>query len=228
MSTYLRQIAEYITITSGFSEDNAQIAALAYDNYADSSQAVLHWLKLPLYRQGWVSPKSVNKFGNSLTVAKQGRKQIIFVDEFVGSGKTVISRMEYFAKNVDPTIKTQCDIKFCFIAGMQAGISRIRNFGFDVFCPLIMEKGISDIPFTTDWHERIEIMKKIEEKLAATIAGFDLATYSFGYGKAEALYSLESRDMNTPNSVFPVFWWPRSRDGRVRHTLLTRAEHGLK
>jgi hypothetical protein len=147
----------------------------------------------------------------------------VYVDEFVGSGKTVISRMEYFVKN----IQVKCDVRFCFLAGMAQGINRIRNLGFDVFCPLILNRGISDTAISNGLFAKIDLMNELEAKLAPVISNKKLSEYSFGYAKAEALYSLEGRSMNTPNSVFPIFWWPTLVDGQARKTLLRRSEKGL-
>ena len=66
----------------------------------------------------------------------------------------------------------------------------------------------------------------MESKLAKIIQEKKLEDYSFGYGKAEALYSLENG--NTPNSVFPVFWWLKDEKGNERKTILTRYEKGFE
>ena len=41
----------------------------------------------------------------------------------------------------------------------------------------------------------------------------------FGWGAAEALFG---SPYNTPNSVFPIFWWPKTRDNSDRNTILRR------
>lgn len=220
INLYLRRIGEYIIHLSGFSENTCQIAAITYDKQADSSQVVLQWMKFILAQSAWASVETVNSFGGSLKVAARGKNQIIYVDEFVGSGQTIISRIDYLQKN----IRVKSDVKFCFIAGMAEGIRKIENLGFEVFCPLILQKGISDISVPNERYEKIDLMRELEEKLSTEISGRKLSKYSFGYGKAEALYSLEGRSMNTPNSVFPIFWWKRLIDDSVRNTLLTRVD----
>jgi hypothetical protein len=225
LSELLSSIAEFIVDSSGFEEATTQIAALTYDNSADSSQSVLQWLKLHIYRMGWHDAEMVNNFGRSLTMASRGREQIVYVDEFIGSGKTVISRMEYFAKNA----AVRADVKFCFVAGMEKAIEKIENLGFEVFCPLILSRGISDANEEGfDRYEAAERMTELEEKLAPQINSHELSDVSFGFGRAEALYTMEMSSMNTPNSVFPIFWWPRLIDGTSRRTVLTRVDRGLK
>jgi hypothetical protein len=71
-------------------------------------------------------------------------------------------------------------------------------------------------------------MVELELLLAPVINQYELKKYSFGYNAAEAIYSLEGCQGNTPNSVFPIFWWPRNVTGNQRNTILTRFETGLK
>lgn len=74
----------------------------------------------------------------------------------------------------------------------------------------------------------ISNMKDLESKLAQQKTYYELSNYSFGFNGAEALYSLDGCKWNTPNSVFPIFWWPRLFDDKPRQTLLTRFQRGLK
>lgn len=224
LNSYLEAIADFIIVESGFSEEKTQIAAITYDDEADSSQKILDYIKIPLFKKGWSNIKTVNRFGATVKRYKDGLDQIVFVDEFIGSGQTILGRI----KQLQNDLAGDFELKFCFIAGMENGISKIEKLGYEVFCPLVMKKGITDY-FAKDEVEAMKgCMLQLESKLAQQINEFKLEDYSFGYNKAEALYTLEGCSGNTPNSVFPIFWWPRAVDTNSRETLLTRFERGLK
>ncbi len=224
LSNFLNLIADYIISDSGFSEDTTQIAAITYDDEADSSQKILDYIKMPLYKQGWPNFKPVNHYSSTIKNHKKGRHQIIFIDEFIGSGQTIIGRV----KQLKNDIKGKFDLKFCFIAGMEYGIQKIEDLGYEVYCPLRLTRGITEKFKEKELENALSNMKQLEEKLAQNIDDFDLEKYSFGYNQAEALYSLEGCNGNTPNSVFPLFWWPRLLNQTSRNTLITRFERGLK
>ena len=66
-------------------------------------------------------------------------------------------------------------------------------------------------------------MKNIEEKLLKlyyTKKGKPKTVPSLGYGGAQVAISIE--DMNTPNNVFPIFWWQYSSDHKERDVILVR------
>ncbi|MBB1140899.1 hypothetical protein [Myroides sp. WP-1] len=222
---YLNLLADYIIEDSGFNEDTCQIASITYDDEADSSQKILDNIKMPLFQQGWSNIKTVNRFGAIPKNFKDGKHQVMLVDEFVGSGQTILGRIKQLKNDIkDPSLV----IKLCFIAGMDLGIKRIENEGYEVFCPLRLPKGISERFKGSKLVNALEIMTQLEQKLCTKINHYELKDYSFGYNEAEALYSLESCLGNTPNSVFPIFWWPRDITDKSRTTMLTRFEKGLK
>ena len=222
---FLNQISDYIVNKSGFIEESTQVASITIQDETDSSQKILYDLNIPLFKMGWTNVKTVNRFGNIVRNHKKyGKTQIVLVDEFIGSGKTVLGRI----KNIKEYIKEDFELKLCFVVGMDYGIKIIESLGYEVFCPLRLPKGISE-----RYEESIVLsatahMKELESKLAQQINSFNLSDYSLGYNDAQALYSLESCLGNTPNSVFPVFWWPRYSNDKPRDTLLTRVEKGLK
>lgn len=221
---YLDAIADFIINDSGFKEESTQIASLTWDDEADSSQSILQGFKLFLFQKNWSNIKTVNKFGDIFKNHKKGKTQIILIDEFVGSGKTIMGRIDFLEKNVNGPFELIC----CFQAGMKHGIDKIIARGYKVFCTLTLDKGIEEKYKTPEKEAAIERMKSIESKLAEKINENELIKYSFGYNDAQALYSAEGQLGNTPNSVFPAFWWPRLKNGDARKTLLTRFEKGLK
>jgi hypothetical protein len=224
LNNYLNLIADYIISDSNFNQDTTQLAAITYDDEADSSQKILDYIKVPLYKQGWKRVKTVNRYGATIRNFNEGLNQIIFIDEFIGSGKTILGRI----KQLQNDIKSDFEIKFCFIAGMDYSIRKLESLGFEVYCPLRLPKGISERWVENELENAILKMRELEGKLAPKINNFDLEKYSFGYNNAEALYSLEGCQGNTPNSVFPLFWWPSDFENIERKTILTRYERGLE
>jgi hypothetical protein len=224
LNNYLNYLSYSIINNSGFQEDTTIIASITADDSADSSQKVLDYIKMPLFKMGWSNITTVNRFNNIPKHISKGKTQIILIDEFIGSGKTIQHRLR--STNGWPNMKTE--IKFCFLAGMDYAINDIESKGYEVFCPLRLKKGISERyeePLAAD---AIVRMKELESKLAQKINTHSLSTFSLGYNDTQALYTMESCLGNTPNSVFPLFWWPRYSNDRPRNTLLTRVEQGLK
>ncbi len=221
---FLNQISDYIVNKSGFIEEIRQIASITIQDETDSSQKILYDLNITIFKMGWTNVKTVNKFGKIVKNYKKRKTQIVLVDEFIGSGKTVLGRI----KNIKDNIKDDFELKFCFVVGMDYGIKIIESLGYEVFCPLRLPKGISDRYIESSAFIAIALMKELESKLAQQINTFNLCDYSLGYNDAQALYSLEFCLGNTPNSVFPLFWWPRYLNDKPRNTLFTRVEKGLK
>ena len=224
LDVFLTSIADFIINESGFEENKTQITALTFNEEADSSQKFLDYIKMYLHKQGWNKFKTVNSFKASIEYFGKGRTQMLFIDEFIGSGKTMLGRLRYLKEK----LKQDVDLKICFIAGIDLAIKKIEDLGYEVFCPLRLPRGISDIYVDDELELKIELMLSLEKKLAQKINEKEFSNYSFGYGKAEALYSLEGQRGNTPNSVFPIFWWPRLLDGKSRNTLLNRFENGIE
>ncbi len=90
-----------------------------------------------------------------------------------------------------------------------------------------MPKGLSGFYKNPELQEKENLMFNLELKLAHKINAKELYDYSFGYGDAQALYTLDGCRGNTPNSVFPIFWWLKDNSQRERNTLLTRFESGF-
>ncbi len=223
LNLLLNDLSEHIVKDSGFTEGTTQILSLTYDDEADSSQKILDYIKHPIYSKGWRNVKTVNLFGKSVRNFSKGKTEIVIIDEFIGSGQTLKSRINYLNKNIPGTFKLKC----CFIAGIKNTIDTLINEGIDIYCPLQLEKGISEHYKGQELTQAENLMLDLEIKLAQFINEKDLFKYSFGYGGAEALYTMEGCNGNTPNSVFPIFWWLKDKDYRERKTVLTRFEIGF-
>lgn len=218
---FLEQMADYI-VNCEFEMERIQLVACTYNDEADSGQKILDMIKIPLYQKGWKKFKTVNVIGKAVKTSSEGKNQIIIVDEFLGTGRTLRTRIEWLKKNVRQPVEIKC----CFLAGMKNAVEKLKADSIDIFCPLQLEKGISEYFEGDKLNFAINDMIGLESKLAKIINEKKLEDYSLGYGKAEALYSLENG--NTPNSVFPIFWWLKDKNGNERETILTRYETGFE
>ena len=223
LNMLLNEIADYITNKSGYKEETTQILSMTFDDEADSGQKILDDIKHPIFKNGWRSIKTVNNLGKGITNYNKGKTEIILIDEFIGSGKTLKGRIDYLKKNIKGTFTLKC----CFVAGTHETISDLISEGIEIFCPLQLEKGISEHFKDKELSKAEDLMLDLELKLAPYIKKKELYNFSFGYGGAEALYTLEGCNGNTPNSVFPIFWWLMDKKENQRNTLLTRFEIGF-
>ncbi len=223
LNLLLNDLSDYIINKTDFSENTTQLLSLTYDDEADSGQKILDNIKHPIFKKGWRQIKTVNMFGKSVSNYNKGKTEIIIIDEFIGSGKTLKNRIKYLKKNIIGDFKLKC----CFIAGIKNTIDNLIDEGIDIYCPLQLDKGISEHYEGDKLIEAENLMLDLELKLAQFINEKDLYNYSFGYGGAEALYTMEGCNGNTPNSVFPVFWWLKDKENRERNTILTRFEIGF-
>ena len=220
----LNEVAEYIVKESGYKDESTQIVALTNDGRPDSAQMVLYSLQLHLYKKKWTAATLVNRFGESIKNFNiKNKSSILLFDEFIGSGKTLKYRIDYLRKAIVGDFELKC----CFLVGMDEAIEEMTQLGVDIFCALKLQKGISEFFDGDSLDEARKDMMLLESKLADQINNKKLSDYSFGYGSAEALYSMEGCGGNTPNSVFPVFWWKKNKNGKDRNTLLTRCELGF-
>lgn len=198
------------------------IAAIAADSSPDSSQALVNMIKVKLQEHGWGSVKIVNSFGVAFKTSKNGsfkRKNIILVDEFVGSGRTTIGRVKTIRsqfENVEVDVNIFVNVVFSSVVGVDA----VRNEGINFSCIETISRGISDFESPDELNSKLEAMISLEEKLSPAYGKYELSDYSMGYGKAESLFGIEN--WSIPNNVFPIFWWPENSKGATRKPLFVR------
>lgn len=207
------------------SDSETQIVALAADSGADSSHYVLSDLKFLMDELGWKKHKFVNTFGKAYKayVKSTSHRNIVLVDEFVGSGQTVLNRVTAISKVFEEHDVEDYTIRVKVLVSTEHAYERLIEEGINITAQLFIKKGISDYYTEEDKYNKTEIMLQLESILKDSIDGIQLP--SLGYNAAESLYYRD--DSNVPNSVFPIFWWPAYKDGRDRKPLLTRANGDL-
>jgi len=218
------KISEYIN-SLGLNHRNTLVIAAANADEIDGSGAGLQKLKDKLVdAENWHSrlisniPAGARKVKDNFT--------IIFFDDFIGSGSKIIKKKKWFEK----IIAEECPLVdlntlsyyIVSFAGMFSGLDYIIEESKIIpFSAFILFKGISDAEKYNDCvPNKIALMKEIESKLAVKNKQKNLDDFSLGYNNSETLYF--SVNENCPNNVFPVFWWPKDKDGAIRETLLRR------
>ena len=228
MKLHLENIVKYIFETLKLPVDRTQIVATTVDTSADSAQMIIQYLKPIFARQGYREVKIVNSIAASVSnVIKY--PNIVYVDEFVGTGKTIAKRIRDFRNIYDLEIKNEIArgnvdasyvLHVAVLASMFEAKTEIEKTGVDIFASLWLNKGISHHFEGDDLNNACLRMKRLETLLVNDVNAEKFP--SFGYGKAEALYCLE--EGNIPDSVFPLFWWPSYFDGTKRQTMFFRME----
>jgi hypothetical protein len=206
----------------GYPEDKISVTALAIDHFSDSSQAILQDLKVQLAVAFNHRVHDSNKFEKESLERNYnaGCRHFIAVDEFVGSGSTILERYSRFKD-----MKFQnATIDFCIMSGMEEAQMKLQARGINVKIFNLMHKGISDNFQGDELNEYIDSMNKLESKLADRIGSTKLSEHSFGFRHTESLYY--KFNGNIPNNVFPLFWWKEYSGNRHRNTLFTRVQKG--
>ncbi|MCQ2159476.1 MAG: hypothetical protein MJY97_00120 [Bacteroidales bacterium] len=200
--------------------ETTAIVAFCHDSNADSSQQLLQELKVVVSIALGTSLTTINRFDKIPKYYNQGIRHFIAVDEFCGSGQTVINRFEDFGR-----MKLgNATIYFCLLASMKEAQSSVTKSGCDFFAANILSKGITDFYPNQDLSLMCDAMKDLESRLEPVINQTVLADYSFGYGQTESLYYKSLG--NIPNNVFPIFWWKENIGKEKRDSLFIRVQDG--
>jgi hypoxanthine phosphoribosyltransferase len=132
-------------------------------------------------------------------IAKQAK--VILVDDFLGSGETARSALEWLIGQYKVDPKTIMVV--CLVAQQQA-INVVKGIGIEIFCAVVRKKGITDCYKSPQKEQYTAIMQSIEKFLNPP------PDFRFGYNRSEALVAMQ----RTPNNTFPVFWYePLLRSG---------------
>lgn len=212
-------IARYIK-GLGYPNEQLVLCAITQDSEADSSQSVVNDIKVYVTEECGDDIVFCNNFNKINKYYKQGRRHFVAVDEFSGSGQTILTKQTEFNRYK----WSDATLNFCMVAAMLPANTLAINNNIDLHVEYLMKQGIAG--YEDEWalNQKYAEMNSLENKLAAKIKDTYLSDNRLGYGKAEALYVREGR--NVPNNVFPIFWWKAYQDMRSRKTLFTRVQHG--
>lgn len=216
----LLSMVEYIS-SLGYNWDETAIVAFCHNSSADSSQRLLNDIKVPLYKACNCNVVTINRFDRIERFYRRlAIKHFIAIDEFIGSGQTILNLHNDFTKKS----LAGATIDYCLIAGMEDAIINARANGLNVKVEYSMKKGISAYYSGESLKDRIQDMTFLEDKLASQVGDLLLSDYHLGYRQSEALYS--KLYANVPNNVFPIFWWKRYKKGTSRMTIFDRVQDG--
>lgn len=216
-------LVEDIVTTPNIFDYDTMIVSMTGDSNSDSGQFVLYYMKPILEKFNWRKHKTVNTFGKSYDAYKKLKplgivKNLILIDEFIGTGNSALGRyLELEKVFTDKGIPLKIFIKS--IVATKEGIDFLSKKGIDVTSQMVIYKGITGSSIKKIDKKKIKTMYKLEEKLSKKYEGRLMPR--FGYGRSESLYSRE--DGNTPNNVFPIFWWCYLENNSHRETMFIRA-----
>lgn len=135
--------------------------------------------------------KKFDELSNETLDLKES-EYIVFVDDFIGSGKTLDSTMKIALEN--KTIDNNFSILSTII--QEGTIKNLVEKDIHVLYGKSAKKGISEYYENDELDNKIKIMHEIESKIPG------VKNYRFGFEKSEGLATL----MRTPNNTFPIFW----------------------
>ncbi|WP_137703063.1 phosphoribosyltransferase-like protein [Marimonas lutisalis] len=219
----LGAMADRICNGISVAEDQTQVITTAIDNEPDSSQMLLQMLKNRLTENGF--PRFLKRSrGHEAIKYCVERPNIVIVEEFSGTGGTIIARVnDLKARIQDKANSTGVEINprivVCLLAAMKNALAAIQAEGIEVYSEFEMPASISQRIDPAQVDQKKNLMEGIEARLdRARMTPFP----SLGYGQAESLFFLQNG--NPPNNNFPVFWWKHLANGDAFVPLLERDE----
>lgn len=215
----LESLAQEIVAQENY-QSTTQVVAMAVDSGTDSSQEVLYNLKFVFPKLGWLDFKGVSLSTAAYrTYTKTQRNNIVVVDDFLGSGQTVINRHKLITAQFKDNGVADYTLSFKVLVSTRAGLKAVRDAGIDITAQHEICKAIDDCYPEQEAAEYRALMLALEDGLSKEYDG--RAIPNLGFNGAQAAFCRERA--NTPNSVFPIFWWPLKRNLDARITILHRA-----
>lgn len=216
---FIMLMAEFIY--ENFDLNASILCATTGDRNKDSAQLILYDTISALAVLGGVKVKNVNRYDVAQKAFKEdpALRKIILIDEFVGTGKSILGRTRRLKQLFSQAKQEIPQIHFIGLAGMSAGLRVIEPHLSSVNVCISLVRGIGAYSSGQNVKQDYALMDKMESGLSKNFADTDLPSY--GYEKSEALYSRKGG--SCPNNVFPIFWWPELENLVRRNPLFPRA-----
>lgn len=218
-SSLLKCLAENIIQTES-DPCKVQIVAMTGDSGADSAQAVIYTLKSILAQKDWDGYLFVNRYDHSYKESSRkgfNHTKIILVDNFIGSGDTVLGRIQRL-KSQYGTQQIEICVKVVFCT--EFGKARLESEGVEVYVVHELLKKVIDSFYDINEANLFkEKIRNIESKFLEMFG--DRCLHSLGYSDGQIALAIQ--DVNTPNNVLPIFWWKYYKDMSKRPVILHRA-----
>jgi hypothetical protein len=214
----LKKIVNKIVSGWKLSPRDTVIVSKGFENYPDSS-ATVSYLVQPTFGkfQSWTRKNFTLYTRDALR--NSTFKNIVLVDDFSGSGTSVLRFLRWVDKVLSDENLPPKKIYVCFFSAMKKTRKAIGPLlGDRVYAAHWLKRGISDYDAKKAGRRR-DAMRELEKSLSGLNPKFSL-----GFEASEALYACEN--FNIPNNNFPIFWYDRGQYNRRRTPLFGRLRKG--
>jgi hypothetical protein len=199
---------------------NTIILGSSDKDYSKSSDMVLYRLK-SLFASigGWPERHFITNIG-AASRFNLNEFNIVMVDDFIGSGTDINKKLRWLHDKINENGK-KAKIYVCVFAAMKQSKSVLEELCVSYFVNAWLLRGVSDFYQGSALEQAIQLMESLESKLCCKSFGRQrLDKFHFGYKRSETLYHLENG--NSPNNVFPIFWWDCQKPNDKRQPLFPR------
>jgi hypothetical protein len=190
-------------------------------DHSKSSDMILYLLK-PLFANsdGWNERLFITTLG-AATKLPLVDLNIVMVDDFIGSGTDISKKVNWLRNKLNAAGK-RAKIYVCVFAAMQQSKTILDGLCTSYLVTTWLSRGLSDFYEGSALGHATQLMERLESKLCCESFGRRqrLSNFHFGYKRSEALYHLENS--NSPNNVFPIFWWDCQKPNIKRQPLFPR------
>lgn len=216
-----RAMARKVVECWGGTSANCRLIAIADEKRSeiDGSQAILNQLKPQFADYDFKEENFISSIGQGAFNIQDGQIAVLF-DDFIGSGLTIQGKLRYFLKKIADFNKKDVKIKILGLATMEFTYNQFIEDGYEIYCPILLQKGINGYYKGPELRQKVEDMTLMEDKLSKRSIHGDLKEYLFGFQRSETIFTIEGA--NISDNVFPIFWWPTWEKGEKRKVMFRR------